>query len=34
MMTRRTFFALGAAAGGLVVAGVTLVANGYKSWVA
>lgn len=34
MMTRRTFVALGAVTGGLVVAGVTLVANGYKSWIA
>jgi hypothetical protein len=33
MMSRRTFFALGVAAGGLVAAGAALVANGYRYWI-
>lgn len=32
-MRRRTFLALGAAAGGLTAAGAVLLANGYRSWV-
>lgn len=33
MMKRRTFLALGAAAGGMAAAGAVLVGNGYRSWV-
>ena len=33
MMTRRTFFALGAAAGAMVAAGAALLAGGYRNWV-
>jgi hypothetical protein len=33
MMKRRTFLALGAAAGGMVALGAALFTNGYRSWV-
>lgn len=33
MMKRRTFLALGAAAGGTAALGAVLVGNGYRSWV-